>query len=387
MSSSSSARPSPQPSSDVLRGARLTLGAVLMIGSIWLASQAIAVLILLFVAILLGAGLEPIVNWLRQRLPVGRAASILLTYAGFFAAVILIAFLAVPTALGQVSQLAADLPHLLQQARSWTANLEPRALATSLTAVVDAASRSLTPSGPPGAETVLTAGLTVAEAVGTLATLLTVVFFWLTEHARLQRYALAFVPLERRGGVHAAWNDVEAQLGRWVRGQVTIMGTLAVGTGILYSVLGLPSALLLGVWAGLAEAVPLVGPILGIIPAILVAATVGPQMVGIVAVAYVIIQFIEGNILVPLVMRNTVGISPFLVIASLLIGGTVGGFAGAFLAVPIAAVIAVVLERVQAREVPVAPVPPEVAPADAAAKGAADPVEKAPAKRALAPRS
>jgi len=67
-----------------------------------------------------------------------------------------------------------------------------------------------------------------------------------------------------------------------------------------------------------------------------------------------VLQLIEGNVLVPLVMRNTTGISPFLVILSVLVGGAAGGFIGALLAVPVAAAGEVLIEGLQARDVPVA---------------------------------
>ena len=117
---------------------------------------------------------------------------------------------------------------------------------------------------------------------------------------------------------------------------------------------GLPGALLLGLIAALTEAIPIIGPLLGAIPAVLVAATVSPELAVIVAGVYVVIQLIEGSVLVPLVMRNSVGISPLLVLLSLLIGGAVAGLVGAFLAVPVAASLEIVLSRLQARETPVA---------------------------------
>ncbi len=115
------------------------------------------------------------------------------------------------------------------------------------------------------------------------------------------------------------------------------MGTVGVVTGTAYLLLGLPGALLLGLIAALSEAIPIVGPLLGAIPAILVAATVSPELALVVAALYLIIQLVEGSVLVPLVMRNTVGISPLLVLLSLLIGSTVGGLVGALLAVPVVA--------------------------------------------------
>jgi predicted PurR-regulated permease PerM len=106
--------------------------------------------------------------------------------------------------------------------------------------------------------------------------------------------------------------------------------------------------------AALAEAIPIVGPLLGAIPAVLVAATVSPELALVVAAIYVLFQIIESNVLVPLVMRNTIGISPLLVLFSLLIGAAVGGLVGAFIAVPLAAAIEIVMSRLQARETPVA---------------------------------
>ncbi|HEX7221895.1 MAG TPA: AI-2E family transporter, partial [Candidatus Limnocylindrales bacterium] len=158
----------------------------------------------------------------------------------------------------------------------------------------------------------------------------------------------------RRARARDLWNQAETRLGMWVRGQLMLMAAIGVSSGIAYTLLGVPSAILLGLIAALAEAVPIVGPLLGAIPAIVVAATVSPELALIVAGVYAVLQFIEGNVLVPIVMRNTVGISPFLVILSVLAGAAAGGFVGALLAVPIAATAEILLEGFQARDVPVA---------------------------------
>ena len=128
--------------------------------------------------------------------------------------------------------------------------------------------------------------------------------------------------------------------------------------------LGLPSPVLLGLIAGVAEAIPLVGPALGAAPALLVAATLKPDALPFVFVAYLVIHAIEGNVLAPFVVGNAAGISPFLVIASLLAGGAIGGLVGAFIAVPVVAALEVVLERLQAREQPVTPAMEGVEPAE-----------------------
>ena len=344
-----------------LRGIGLALGVVVVYALVQIGTASARVLLLVFVAVLLASALEPMLGWLRTRLPVvGRAGTIIVVYLAFFVTVIGLAFVVVPAAVGQAQQILDDLPPFFAEARAWAENIRPGALSTSLTALIDSVASALKPPEAPNPDDVVEVGTTVAELVATLATLLTIVFLWLVERPRLQRYVLAFVPQDARGGARSVWNDVEVRLGLWVRGQLTLMATMGVMTGIAYTLLGVPGALLLALIAAITEAIPIIGPLLGAIPAVLVAATVSPELALIVAGLYVVIQFVEGNVLVPIVMRHAVGISPLLVLVSLLIGAAAGGFIGAFLAVPIAASLEIALQRLQAREEPVAQDPSSI---------------------------
>jgi predicted PurR-regulated permease PerM len=336
-----------------VRGAGLAIGVAAVVGLIALAFAAGGVLLLLFVAILLASALEPMVGLIRSRLRLGRGSTILVVYATFFVTVLGLALVVVPAAIAQGQQIMAGLPAFFDSARDWAKDLRPHALSTSVRALIDSVA-GLTRPAPPDPDAVVEVGALAAELAVTLATLLTLVFFWLVEHAQLQRYALSFVAAERRAGARDAWNEVEGRLGAWVRGQLILMGAMGAATGIAYTVLGLPGALLLALIAAITEAIPIVGPLLGAIPAVLVATTVSPELALIVAGVYVVLQLLEGSVLVPLVMRNTVGISPLLVLLSVLIGAAVGGIVGALLAVPIAASVEIVLARLQARETPVA---------------------------------
>jgi predicted PurR-regulated permease PerM len=337
----------------IVRGAGLAIGVAIVAAVILVGYAAIHVLLLVFIAVILASGLSPIVDGLRGRLPIGRSATILIVYGLFLAVVVGLAFVIVPAAMAQLQHVQASLPPLFEQTRQWASTLRPATLSQTIVSLLDTAERTVSAPAPAPGQ-LLEVGMTVAQGVMALLTLFTVVFFWMTERARLQRYVLAFIPRERRKGAHLGWNAAEHRLGRWVRGQLILMSTIGIGTGIAYTLLGVPASLLLGLFAALAEAIPIVGPLIGAIPAVLVAATVSPQLALVVAGVYLVLQIIEGNVLVPIVMRNTIGISPFLVIISVLIGGAAGGFAGALLAVPIAAVGEIVVEGLQARRVPVA---------------------------------
>jgi len=336
------------------RGAGFVAGGLVVAGLVQGAVGAGGVLLLVFFAILLASAVKPIVERLRGSLPIGRGLAILLVYALFFASVAIIAFLLVPLIVSQAGQLLAELPDVIDRARTWSQGLRPQELATSVGAILAAGEHAMSGGGAPAPGQVVSAGLGLADAVVSVVTVLALVFFWLTERQRLQRFALSFLPPIRRAGVREAWNIEELRLGAWVRGQLILMIALGLMTGTAYTILGLPSGPILGMIAGLAEMVPLVGPILGAVPALLVAGAFRPDLLPVVVVAYVVIQLVESNVLVPFVMRNAVGVSPFLLTISLLIGGALGGLLGALIAVPIVAAVEAVLERMQDREVPVA---------------------------------
>jgi predicted PurR-regulated permease PerM len=361
----------------ITRGAGLAIGVAIVVGVIALSFAAGRVVVLMFIAVILASGLQPVIAWIRGHTPLGRGPAILVVYGLFLAVVIGLAFVILPAAFAQFERTVASLPPFFERARAWASEIRPSGLGRAFIALLDGAATLVRPSGSgPSSGEVVQLGLTVAEALTSILTLLTVVYFWLTEHARLQRYALAFLSEARRGRVRDVWNQAETRLGMWVRAQLILMGALGLMTGIAYTLIGVPSALLLAVWAALAEGIPIVGPLLGAIPAILLAATVSPQLAVEVGAVYFVIQIVEGNILVPLVMRNTVGISPFLVILSVLVGAAAGGFVGALLAVPIAATGEVILEGLQAREVPVAQDPTTI-DRDEDASGAAKDERKA----------
>lgn len=339
------------------RGAGLALGALAVWALANLAFQASDVLLLAFIAILLAAGLEPFVGGLRSRLPLGRIGTILLVYAAFFTLVVLLVLLVLPTAITQAEQVVDRLPAFLDRFRTWGAQVGPEPVAIAVQRLADAAQQQLAPAPPPDAEDVVRVGLTLAEVLGAVATVLALVFFWLIGHARLQRYVLAFLPAARRREVRDTWNEVESRLGLWVRGQLILMVVVGLVSGAAYALLGVPAALLFALVAGLAEAIPLVGPIVGAVPAVIAAGTRSFELAVMTAGAAALIQLLENHLLVPHVMRNTIGLSPLVVTVSLLVGAAVGGVPGALVAVPLVAGAEVIAGRLQDREVPVAQEP------------------------------
>lgn len=339
-----------------VRGTGFALGVALAVACLYTMLLGARVVVLVFIAILLASGLEPLIDRVRARSGLGRGATLLLVYLGFFGAVAAVLLLVVPGAINQLGEFGTRITPLLNDARDWARTVGPRLLSVSLVGLVDTAQRVLVPSAAqaPGPDQLIALGLSFAEIVISLISLLALVYFWLTERARLQRFFLNLLPADNRAGAREAWNQIELRLGAWVRAQLILMGSVGLATTVAYFLIGLEGALLLGLIAALAEAIPLIGPALGAVPALIVAALTGRiEVVILVAVVYVIIQLVEGNILIPIVMRNAIGIPPFLVFVSILAGAAIAGVPGALISVPLVAALLVLLERLQARVEPV----------------------------------
>jgi len=340
-----------------VRGAGLGIGLLLVALVAMVAQRAMNVLVLVLVSILLAAAIDPLVRGVRERVHLSRVKVVLGVYIVLVVIAVLLALLVVPAAVNQLTELSARLPDLLAESRTWAASLDPAILGTTLTRLLDTLETTLTRGGSSGADPqdLVEIGLTAADVALTVMTLFTLVFFWLISRETMQRFGLSLLPLAQRKGVRGAWNAMEARMGQWVGGQLILMLTVGVLTSVAYFVLGLDNALLLGVIAGVTEIIPIVGPAIGAVPALVVAFVEGgPELALLVAGVYIVIQVLEGNVLVPLVMKNAVGLPPFVVVVSLLIGAAVAGLVGALLAVPVAAALAVVGERAQARRAAVA---------------------------------
>jgi len=121
-----------------------------------------------------------------------------------------------------------------------------------------------------------------------------------------------------------------------------VIGVMAL---VAYLLIGLPNALVLAFVAGVLEAVPMIGPLLGAIPAALVALSIAPAKLVWVIVATVVIQQVENSLQVPRVMRKAVGVNPFVTLLAFFAFSSLFGIAGALMAIPMAAIIQLLLDR------------------------------------------
>jgi predicted PurR-regulated permease PerM len=306
------------------------------------------VLLLIYIAALVAIGLGPIVNTLeRKRLPslrqrVPRWLAILTIYLLIVALLVGIGMLVIPPMVAQARELWSTFPDLLHRAQTW---LIDRGLLTRELTVQEAVQR--TPVGNSDAVTrVIRAVTGFVGGVFGFVTILILAFYMLLDAETFVRTFVRLFPRSERARVGAACVSVSVKVSAWLGGQVLLAGAIGSTAALGLFLMGVPYFYVLALIAAFGEMIPMVGPVLSAIPAVLIALTVSPALALGVIIFFFAQQQFENHILVPKVMERQVGVSPVTVIASLLIGGSLLGIVGAILAIPTAAIVQVVFHEI-----------------------------------------
>lgn len=181
------------------------------------------------------------------------------------------------------------------------------------------------------------AGLVVAllAVLVDTALVLVVTFYLLLDARRFRVLLLRSLEPPNRPAARRAFIEIARVFGAYLRSQVLVAISLGVLVAVALSLIGVPYAVLLGVFAGLAELIPMLGPFVGAVPALLVASTQSGTLVLWTALAFVLIQQFESNVLVPRLVGHAVGLHPLVAMLALLAGFELGGIPGALFAVPV----------------------------------------------------
>ncbi len=174
-------------------------------------------------------------------------------------------------------------------------------------------------------------------------------FYFLKDLGRIRTRFWQVIPVSWHSAVYVLAIDIDRALNGFIRGQIFVALVVGVLSGIWVAALGIPLALLIGAIAGITDIIPYVGPIAGALPAVILGMDISPWTAIYALVGFVAIHQIEGTVIGPKVMGDSVGLHPLVVIFAILAGGEIAGLAGLLLAVPTAAVTKVVLAHLYRR--------------------------------------
>jgi predicted PurR-regulated permease PerM len=299
--------------------------------------------------------LLPVVGLLERRLALPRTAAAAIVFLGLLAAIIGGGRLLVPLALDQLRDLQRTLPFLVANAQNTLTETADQIGLEDLDALI-------VNFGGIGDLTQMVARGAVPFIVGIghflleLLVFLIATFFLLRDAPRLFQWFRRILPPSQRNELIPLFAQVNTLLGRYVRGQMFLIGVMSTATFIGLSILQVPFVLLLAIMTGVLEVIPIVGPITAGAIACLVAlghpAPWGLSQIWyvvIVAVMYTVLRHAEDYFVIPLVIGRIVRLHPAVVIFSLLTGGALYGLLGVLVAVPVAATLRLVLIYVGAK--------------------------------------
>jgi predicted PurR-regulated permease PerM len=295
-------------------------------------------------AALIGYLLIPLVDRLHRYMP--RVAAILVVYLVAFGALGGLGALIVPRAAAQISDLFVRLPDYALQLQGMTQDAQAWYDSLDLPVGTRGPLETGLSSAVAGLATTAQAFILNAVSVLTRTVLgafdLVILPFWLfyllKDQATMRQQALAALPANARADVREVGRIVSAILHNYIRVQALLALIVGLATTVGLLLVGSPYWLLLGVLYGFTEVVPTVGPIVGSIPGLLLAALTGDWALFVrVLIVYIMVQQVENALLVPRLQGANMEMSPALIILVILVGSQVAGLWGAVLAVPLAA--------------------------------------------------
>lgn len=326
-----------------------TLVLVFVALGFWLLYRFNQVVFILFIAIVIGTVIRPVVAWLHRR-GIPRIAGVILVYLLLLALLISFVLLLFPLIVEQGTTIAAAVPGYYQNLREWMGN-DPNQWIVRLSEFLPTTLPGLEPIQQTGQQMLASAG----QALGYMASaakvifigiaILLLAFHWTLDGPRTIRSLLLLLPKDQRESISELISAMETKVGSYIAGQGLLCLVIGILALVAYLLIGLPNAFVLALVAGVLEAVPMIGPLLGAIPAALVALSIAPIKLVWVIVATVIIQQLENSLLVPRVMRKAVGVNPFVSLLAIFALSSLFGIAGALMAIPIAAIIQILLDR------------------------------------------
>ncbi|WLD92193.1 AI-2E family transporter [Alkalihalobacillus sp. AL-G] len=283
--------------------------------------------------------LHPIVEGLHRRgLP--RSLAVLIIYIAFFVGVGLIVVKSVPYLVTQLKDLGEQLPVLSETYQHWISEFYEHT--DHLPETVHTEFENMLGSVENYIHSLILAIINGLKSfwshLFTWVVIPFLVFYMLKDIELIYKLIWGMTPKKWREPGKKLVTDIDKSLGSYIRGQLTVALILSILAIISFWLAGVPYPVILGIIIGITDFIPYFGPILGAVPVALIAATVSINTLLIVIGILVLLQFVEGNILGPLIVGKNLHIHPIGIIFALLVGGEIGGIVGLIVAVPLFAV-------------------------------------------------
>jgi len=276
-----------------------------------------------------------------------RYIAFLVSYALFVAAVALILLGLVPLVISQLSQLVQDFPRILNKIQQLILTIPekyPVFADQEIEQMLGSFSTELVTVGQKLVSVSLSSAVDVFTVLVYLVVVPLLVFFLLKDKVVIINWFRRFMP-EDRGLAYSVWIEVDAKMGNYIRGKMLEILIIGIATFIPFKIMGMNYAATMSLFVGLSVIIPYVGAVAVTIPVALIAWFQWGASSDFVylMIAYLVVQFIDGNVLVPLLFSEVVNMHPAAIIIAVLFFGGLWGVWGVFFAIPLATLIQAVI--------------------------------------------
>lgn len=304
----------------------------------------VKVFVALFVPFIIAAFiaylLHPVVEWLNGA-GLHRGAAVLIIYVLFFGAVGLALYRGIPILVSQLKDLSENAPIFAEHYREWVASIQdgtsqwPDGIQDRIEDGIIAVERYLDNL----LMKIINGLVNIINSIFLIALIPFIAFYMLKDYGVLTKMVWYLTPRKWRKQGSLFLKDVDKTLGSYIRGQLLVCAAIGSFAAFLFWAVGMNYSLLLGLIVGITNVIPYFGPVIGIVPALIIAATISLKMVIYVLIIVFVLQFLEGNILSPFIVGKSLQMHPLFIMFALLAGGEIGGILGLVIAVPVLAVL------------------------------------------------
>lgn len=295
---------------------------------------------------------NPIINYLEKK-KINRLAGVFLLYISILAVLLIFAFLVIPRSSTEIKRLINNMPSYIEKASILFDDLYNRYYYTlgDLPPLLHGV-QQVVMENIVGIENMIMNGVKTffGGVIKTFSKLVSLIltpiltFYFLVDKKYFKGKIMGYIPSKYREESIVIFREIDDSLSKFVRGKIIMATYVGVATSILLLILGVDFALVIGLLTGIADIIPYIGPFLGFVPAVFIAYFMDPIKALWVTIFFVLIQWVENNIIAPKVIGDTTGMHPLVVLISIIIGGGIFGVLGMVLAVPVVA-ISIILSR------------------------------------------
>ena len=325
--------------------ARIAMGAVIVLavaGTAWLLIKLSGLLLLVFAALVLAAILDAMTGFI-CRIPGMRRGAALTVAVFAMLAVIIGAFTLFGTQIvGEFDTIRESIPPAIDQVQ---ALLERAGLGETARGLIEQGQGDVSNLLSQAGGYAMTAGSGLANIV----LLFVGAIFIASDPAVYRRGLILLMPHRAEGPLGEALDDAARGLRGWMMGQAVSSVVVGIFTWAGLSLLGVPAAGGLGIIAGLLDVIPMIGPIISGVPAVLLAFTVSPMTALWTTLLFLVIQQLQGNLLQPMIQKQAVDVPPAVLLFAVVAAGLLFGFMGVLLAAPLTVVVYVMVQRLYVR--------------------------------------